>query len=456
MTEVFTGKLKDTAKTPLSALQPAIGKKGPKAGKPIDREYSDGGKLYLIATSAGDHRWIFKYRFGLPKKTRRMGLGMLNDVDLQTARRLAHGHRQTLAAGDDPMVGTRKKLHAAHATIMSIVEGPQRAKKLHPGMTFVEFAKYIRNVATSGMAPKSVVRWDRGMNVYAKELHKLVLGEITRHHVVACLAPIWTEIPVAAKKFQSQLHDLFERAAAAEVISDKVRNPADYGILKLILARQRNEEESHRALPYKLVPPLWQEMIKIDSLASWTAQFILLTLARTGEALSARKADIVLDGAEPCWHIPGKIMKNGKPANVPLSREAVALVQKVLAWHAKMEIESEYLFPGTDRHKQLDVTRTQSENTVLFFLQKQLKVDATTHGLRGTFRSWGGDQKGIEREVLEHCLHHILGDAAEMAYNKADQWEKRRETLQLWANHITGRSGAPSKKGKPDLKVVVA
>jgi integrase len=148
-------------------------------------------------------------------------------------------------------------------------------------------------------------------------------------------------------------------------------------------------------------------------------------------------------------------MKNGKPANVPLSKQAVALVRKVLAWHASMEIEGDYLFPGSDRRLRLDPTKTQSENTVLFFLQKQIKLDTTTHGVRGTFRSWGGDQDGLDREVLEHCLHHLVGDTAELAYNKADQWVKRQATFQAWADYVTGAAPGGLRR-RPDLKVVAA
>jgi integrase len=294
------------------------------------------------------------------------------------------------------------------------------------------------------------------MNVYAAPLHNKKVEEITRHDVVACLAPIWSEIPVAAKKFQGQLFDLFVRAVAFEAFAEDKRNPADWTMLKRMLDKQLDTETSHRSLPYQEMPIAWQRMVEIDTLASWTAQFITLTAARTGEALFARKADIDLDDVEGAiWHVPEKFMKNKKPANVPLSRQAAALVRKVLAWQQELGIETDYLFPGSDRTFRIDGTRTQSENTVLFFLQKQCKLDTTTHGIRGTFRSWGGDQKGIERETLEHCLHHILGDDAEAAYNKADQRAKRSEVLQAWADYATG-NGSNGARRRPELSIVAA
>jgi integrase len=432
---MFSGNLKDASLTTLP-----FGTN--KAGKPVEREHSDGGGLYLVVGPTGTlrtgntstRRWIFKFQW--QGKLTRMGLGTLEMIPVQEARRQAFENRKLVHAGKNP-----------------ITEREAAATKTDAAPTFRQFVLKMRPKVTHGQCDKSVARWDRGMNVYAKPLHDLKVAAITRQDIIACLEPIWLDIPVGAKKFQSHLFDLFERADAAELMPQNARNPADFSILKRLMEKQPDAEESHRALPYAELPIAWQRMIEVDTVASWTAQFIFLTLARTGEALQARKSDINLETGE--WNIPGKIMKNGKPANVPLSSQARALVCKALAWHAEMGIESEYLFPGSDRRSHLEVKKTQSENTVLFFLQKQLKLDTTTHGIRGTFRSWGGDQDGIEREVLEHCLHHILGDTAELAYNKADQWAKRFVVLQRWADYVSGTAPGGLRR-RPDLKVVAA
>jgi integrase len=437
---MFTGTLKETA---LAGLKPKLNDKG----KLIEVEYSDGGNLYLVATTAGTHRWMFKFTCPVTRKpNRRMGLGLLDHVPLQEARRLAFENRKLLHAGKNPM--------EARDAALAIAAQPAG------GPTFKEFAAQVRSKAISGMSEKSVQRWDRGMTVYAAPLHDKKIAAITRHDVAACLDKIWAEIPVAAKKFQTQLWDLFDRATVVltnEIYPEDKRNPADFRLLAKMLDKQVHVETSHRSLPYQEMPIAWQRMVEVDTMASWTAQFIVLTLVRTGEAVLATKDQFDLDHVDgPIWNIPGKVMKNGKPANVPLSREAAALVRKVLAWQQELGIETDYLFPGSDRTFRIDGSRAQSENTVLFFLQKQLKLDTTTHGIRGTFRSWGGDQDGIEREVLEHCLHHLVGDTAELAYNKADQRQKRQAVLQAWADYATGKHAPNGARRRPDLKVVAA
>ena len=60
----------------------------------------------------------------------------------------------------------------------------------------------------------------------------------------------------------------------------------------------------------------------------------------------------------------------------------------------------------------------------------------TMHGMRGTFRSWTQDTKtGFDKETIEHCMHHITGDAAEVAYKHGEALEKRRELMQMFADH---------------------
>lgn len=416
----------------LTELKP---KAGPD-GKMIDVEHSDGGGLYLVATATGNHRWIFKFQWpdadGV-KKGKRMGLGSLDHVTIEEARELAReADKKVKRDGINPMV-----------------DRPGETNDRVTSPTFKAFAEYIRRVATAHLTEKSVARWDLGMNVYAKPLHNLRIATIARQDVVDCLEPIWQTIPAGAKKFQGQLYDLFDRAVAAGKFPEASRNPADWNLLKKLLERQTHEETSHRWLPYKQMPAVWPRLVELDSVAAWTAQFIILTGVRTNEAMQLTRDQIDFDHEDgPIWRIPKKIMKNKMAANVPLSRQAVAVVRKALNWQASLHLKTTLVFPGRDGNM-------QGQNSALAVFQLQLKLDTTTHGCRTSFRSWGGDQKGIDRATLEHCLHHLVGDEAELVYNKAEQWEKRQEVLQLWADYVTDKHVAPAKS-RPDLKVVAA
>ena len=54
--------------------------------------YSDGNNLYLQVTPSGGKSWLFRYK--LNKHQRGMGLGPLDDFDLEQARARARAARQ--------------------------------------------------------------------------------------------------------------------------------------------------------------------------------------------------------------------------------------------------------------------------------------------------------------------------------------------------------------------------
>jgi integrase len=394
-------------------------------------EHSDGGGLVLVVKPSGARNWVFICRWAGERKKLGFGSpqpGTVRHNSLAEARQLAHDARKRISDGINP-----------------VLDRPDAPAVQRTSPTFQEFAAHIRKKVIHGMAEKSVARWDRGVNVYAAPLHDKEIATITRQDVVACLEPIWLTIPVAAKKFQSHLVDVFDRAVAAEIISDQVRNPADFALLKKLLEKQPTEGSvrgSHASMPYEDLPAFWQRLVAIETIAAKTLQLAILCCVRTGEAIQAQDNQFDLDKGK--WTIPGKVMKNGKEADIAMSKEAVALVREMQTWKAQLGITTPYLFPGADMKGE------QSNNTLLKLIKKQLGVPVTTHGFRTSFRSWTQDKTAHDNETLEYCLHHIKGDTAEAAYKKGQMWEKRQAALQDWADYVAGRA-LPKRRAKLEL-----
>jgi integrase len=125
----------------------------------------------------------------------------------------------------------------------------------------------------------------------------------------------------------------------------------------------------------------------------------------------------------------GEGTKNGLDKVTPLSRQAVALLR---AHEATFGRVSDYVFPGRD------LSSPMYEGTMLARLKTIAGDDTlTAHGLRGTFRTWAQEDTEFDRETVEHCMHHILGDAAERAYKHGKALAKRRAVLQAWADFAT-------------------
>ena len=63
-------------------------------------------------------------------------------------------------------------------------------------------------------------------------------------------------------------------------------------------------------------------------------------------------------------------------------------------------------------------------------------VSAVPHGFRSSFRQWAAERTNIPREVAEFALAHVVGDAAERAYQRSDLFDKRRDLMTAWARYL--------------------
>ena len=63
--------------------------------------------------------------------------------------------------------------------------------------------------------------------------------------------------------------------------------------------------------------------------------------------------------------------------------------------------------------------------------------EATTHGLRSTFRDWCGET-GVDRELAERCLAHKVGSDAENAYARSSLIARRRPIMEAWGAFVAG------------------
>ena len=70
--------------------------------------------------------------------------------------------------------------------------------------------------------------------------------------------------------------------------------------------------------------------------------------------------------------------------------------------------------------------------TMAAVLKRMQRDDITVHGFRSTFRDWASEQTSFPHETCEHALAHRIGDKAEAAYRRGDQFEKRHKLMDAW------------------------
>jgi integrase len=189
---------------------------------------------------------------------------------------------------------------------------------------------------------------------------------------------------------------------------------------KLLAKRQKLTRGHHAAMAFDDVPEFIGKLREREACAALALEFLTLTAARSGEVLGARWAEFDLEGK--VWVIPAARMKAGREHRVPLSCQALAILEKLAG--AKT---GEFVFAGQKAGKPLS-------GMAMEMVLRRMKVDGVTvHGFRSDFRDWCGESTSFPREIAEAALAHVAGDATERAYRRGDALEKRRGLMEAWA-----------------------
>jgi integrase len=243
--------------------------------------------------------------------------------------------------------------------------------------------------------------------------------------VMKVLEPIWTTKPETAARIRGRIESVLNWAKAREYRTGE--NPALWkGHLdNLLPARSKIAKvKHHAALPYDQTAQFIDALRRQDGIAPLALEFSILTAARTGEIIGARWDEIVT--AEKTWTIPASRMKGGREHRVPLSADALAVLNKV----SKGEPE-DFVFSGRKK-------KPLSNMALLMLLRRMGRDKLTAHGFRSTFRDWAAERTNFPNEVIEMALAHSIGNKVEAAYRRGDLFEKRRQLMAEWAKFCIG------------------
>jgi integrase len=122
---------------------------------------------------------------------------------------------------------------------------------------------------------------------------------------------------------------------------------------------------------------------------------LILTALRSGEVRGAPWDEIDLAGK--LWSIPAERMKAKQPHRVPLSGQALAILETMATVQ-----EGALVFPGVKAGKPI------SRLAMMRVLHGLGFSHVTVHGFRSTFRDWAAEQTNLPREVCEAALAHTV------------------------------------------------
>ncbi|HSD17218.1 MAG TPA: integrase arm-type DNA-binding domain-containing protein [Thermomonas sp.] len=382
----------------------------------------DGGGLYLEVTPTGGRLWRQKYRFG--GKEKRLAHGTYPDVSLAEARERRDAARKLLAAGVDP--GEHRKAEKA--------AGAERA-----GNSFEVVARewLDKRDWVEGYKAK-VTAW----------MVNDVFPYIGSRPVADLTAPLFLSV---ARRI--------EERGAIESAHRILQNCGQ--VMRYAIATGRAERNPVADLKGALTPPPERHHAAITDLEALggllraidgysggmvTRQALKLaplTFVRPGELRSATWSEFDFDAAE--WNIPAERMKTRQPHLVPLSTQAVALLEEL--WN--LTGKRLHVFPSTR-----DPKRPMSANTVNAALRRMGfdKDTMTGHGFRATARTVLDETLGFRPDFIEHQLAHAVRDPNGRAYNRTAHRAERRKMMQAWADYLdnlrtdTGQKVVPIRR----------
>ncbi len=387
---------------PLSAT--AIEKAKPHE-KPV--KLFDGGGLFLLIQPSGRKWWRFKYRF--QGKEKLLSLGVYPHISLAVARKRRDEAKELVAQGIDPSVERKISKAAETGTGENTFEAIARewlAKNSpvwSPGHTY----KITRRLELN------IFPWFKGR----------AIESIAASELLKCLRR------VEARNASETAHRALENCGAVfryAVATGRAERDISSDLRGALLP---TKEKHHPSITDpKKVGVLMRAMDGyIGSFITRCAlKFAPLVFVRPGELRKAEWKEFDLEAAE--WRIPAERMKMRHKHIVPLSKQAVAVLEEL----QPLTGGGRYLFPGARTGD-----KPMSENTVNAALRLlgYEKHEMTGHGFR-SMASTLLNENGWNRDAIERQLAHGEGDKVRGAYNYAEFLPERRKMMQWWADYL--------------------
>lgn len=369
-----------------------------------DKAYkiSDSGGLYIMVTPSGGKLWRLNYRH--------------------------QGRQKTLAIGKWPIISLREAREAALDAKKRLQEGrdPSMEKK-------VEGQKVFGAAACSWFERKKDSWRENSRTVIWWTLQKRILPAIGQRPIDT-ITPI--ELDAFFRKIASE-HGVVLAYRAKSICSAIFTEAVFCGLctgnpVLLMRGRMPKREISH--LPTILEPQAIGILLRdIDNARGnrtlftlWCAMRMLpLVFVRPGELRLAEWTEI--NFADATWCIPAEKMKMNREHLVPLSRQALAILEEVKA----AAYDSSFVFPA------FKLDAPFSKRAMWCFLERiGYKNKLSPHGFRAMARTLLHERLHFSPDAIEAQLAHRVPDRLGATYNRAQHLEERTRMMQAWADYL--------------------
>jgi integrase len=371
--------------------------------------------LYLVVQPTGRKSWAVRYRSS--GQTRKLTLGPWPTIDLGSARELARKSLRAAAEGGDP-AGDKQAARNASPPTRDLIENVVAdfiARHIEANLR-VSTGREMARLLTVNVVP----RWKgrRIQEIERKDLVSLLDEMISRGG------------PVSANRTLAVARRLFGWAIERGLLEDSPCNR---------IKAPTTERSRDRVLRNEEIKALWRACETIGWPFGPLVQLLLLTGQRREEVAGMRWSE--LDLTRKLWILPQGRVKNGRGHEVPLSDEALAVLQQLPRVVAPTDLvfSTNHNRPvsGFSRAKRrLDEAITAELNRERVSTGNGLTA-WRNHDLRRTVAT-GMAKLGVDLPVVEKILNHTSGSFGGVAgiYQRHSFAEEKREALNAWGQFI--------------------
>lgn len=397
------------------------------SAKARDKAYrlSDGQGLVLLIHPSGSKTWCYRFRYAGRQKALR--IGPWPTVSLAEAREKCREARKAVADGTDPVLEKKRaKVVAKFAAATSFKDVAQ---------------EWLGKCEREGRADVTLdkVRWLLSMAYPLIGTHPI--NGITPHEALAVLRKVEANGRYeSARRMRSVLSRVFRYGIATarcdrDVAADlrgalttprtthhaAIIDPDEVGILLQTIDAYNGQAVTRMAL--RLSPHLF---------------------VRPGELRQAEWTEI--DVVKAIWSIPVEKMKMRRPHRVPLSRQALAIIEEL----REVTGHRQHLFPcmGSPR-------RPMSENGVNQALRRMGYdgSEMTAHGFRAMAATLLNEMGRWNPDAIERQLAHQEASSVRRAYARGEYWDERVAMMQHWSDYLDSlRDIAPGPRPMPVIQ----
>jgi len=368
---------------------------------------ADGKGLYLEVMPNGSRYWRLKYRYN--EKEKRAAFGVYPEVSLAEARDKCLAARKLLAAGLDPLEQKKEAKREKIAQAASSFEAVAREwfESQRGGWSDVYAGKVIKSLE---------------VDVFPK-IGNRPISQLDAPHMLEILRVVEARgVRETAKRVMQRSRAVFQYGIMTGRCS---RNPAADIDVETVLKKGAGVQHMARVKVLE-IPQLMRDIAAYEGemVTRLALQFMALTFVRTTEMIQMQWTEIDKRTGE--WRIPPERMKMRDSHIVPLSRQALEIIEQVR------------LINGAERHVFYSVQGRGpiSNNTMLYALYRMgYKSRMTGHGFRG-LAATVLRELGYSRDVVDRQLAHAERNQVTAAYVHAEFLPERRRMMQHWADHL--------------------